>query len=317
MNAAIEAVLPLTAAQRGIYLETRVDAATYLGQLVVEVRGPVDSARIAQAWLEVQQHHAGLRSCIGTYRETQVLVIRAQVLAGARRFDLRSAGLPVARAEAMHICDDERRRGIDIVRGPLARLTVIDVSPNCTWLCLTHHHIGLDGASVRTVLADLAARCDAAPLKPTAALDDLLRAWPEPAGAGVPGPRGGAAEYLLDRGTDAIAGRAYLCRRQQQYQGSGPAIRDLACGPDHLRLDVRPTDAPPNGSHRRPPLGRPTASGDRRKRSHGGDAHGHRARYRAGADNSVSGRRRGTDGRAPSSSRCAAPARVRARADAP
>lgn len=247
MNAAIEAVLPLTAAQRGIYLETRVDAATYLGQLVVEVRGPVDSARIAQAWLEVQQHHAGLRSCIGTYRETQVLVIRAQVLAGARRFDLRSAGLPVARAEAMHICDDERRRGIDIVRGPLARLTVIDVSPNCTWLCLTHHHIGLDGASVRTVLADLAARCDAAPLKPTAALDDLLRAWPEPAGAGVPARAGEPlSTFSIAERTRSLVGRTCAAdsssiREAARRSGTSPAVLIISAWMCALRT-LRQTD---------------------------------------------------------------------------
>ena len=250
MNAAIEAVLPLTAAQRGIYLETRADAATYLGQLVVEVRGPVDSARIAQAWLEVQQHHAGLRSCIGTYRQTQVLVIRTQVLAGARRFDLRSAGLPLSRAEAMHICDDERRRGIDIVRGPLARLALIDVSPDCTWLCLTHHHIGLDGASVRTVLADLAARYDAAPLKPTAALDDLLRARPEPVGAGVPVRAGEPlSTFSIAERTRSLVGRTCAAdsssissiREAARRSGTSPAVLIISAWMCALRT-LRQTD---------------------------------------------------------------------------
>ena len=185
MNPGVEAVLPLTAAQRGIYLETSAHAATYLGQFVVELCGSWSSALLAQAWLEVQEHHAGLRSHIGTYREAKVLVVRSRPPSQAGRFDLRSAERHLARAEAARICDDEARRGIDISRGPLARLTLIDVEADTTWLCLTHHHIGLDGVSIRTVLEDLATRCAAVPLKPTAALDELLRAWPEPGGATV------------------------------------------------------------------------------------------------------------------------------------
>ncbi|SHJ72365.1 Phosphopantetheine attachment site [Tessaracoccus bendigoensis DSM 12906] len=107
-----------------------------------------------------------------------MLVVRGEAGPPPASFDLRSAG-DDARVEANRICDDEIDRGIDLRHGPLARLTVIEVEEGCIWLCMTHHHLGLDGVGLRTAMEDLVRLCVGLDLRQTAQLDEVLRAWLE------------------------------------------------------------------------------------------------------------------------------------------
>lgn len=174
----IEAVLPLTRTQRGIHVVASSDPESYVAQWVVEVRADWSLQQVAAAWLDLQQHHAALRSHLSSFRGVPVLVVPSGAGPSPSMFDV-SAAPGGRRREASRICDDELDRGVHLETDPLIRLTVIRVEDDCLWFCLTHHHLGLDGLGVRTTLDDLVRRCSGQELRLAARLDVVLRSWLE------------------------------------------------------------------------------------------------------------------------------------------
>jgi len=156
---AIEAVLPLLSSQQGIYVESRNRTAQYVSQQRIEITGPLDGRRLSAAWHETCRAHQALRTLIRnvTGQLVQVVTLEPRA-AAAQQFEVSAADPEDQVPIANQICAEELRHGFDLGVGPLVRLALIRFSADRALLCLTHHHIVLDGRSCQVILDDLARR---------------------------------------------------------------------------------------------------------------------------------------------------------------
>lgn len=162
-NSPVEAVLPLLSSQHGIYVECKDQPALYVSQQRIEIHGPLDSPRLDAAWHETCQAHQALRTSIRDLKGHLVQVVAAESRAAAlQEFDVSDADAGGQAPIANEICAEELRRGFDLARGPLVRLALIRFNASRALLCVTHHHIILDGHSLQLVLDDIARRYDRA-----------------------------------------------------------------------------------------------------------------------------------------------------------
>src|SRR5262249_26511918 len=75
--------------------------------------------------------------------------------------DLRSYEGPEQEQEVRHLAMLETRKPFDLTRGPLLRLTVLQLSENKHVLLLTMHHIVSDGWSMGVLMRELTVLYDA------------------------------------------------------------------------------------------------------------------------------------------------------------
>jgi aryl carrier-like protein len=174
---AIEAILPLLPSQRGIFVESQVMPLRYTGQQQIELIGLADTARLGASWLDVCQAHQGLRTSFRRFGKQLLQVIHAAPQPGAlQMFDLTGVHADDRALTASAICEDECRRGVDLNRGPVARLALLQMDADRVRLCLTHHHIAVDGRSLSVIYDDLARRYDEMlPEGARATLIDVMR----------------------------------------------------------------------------------------------------------------------------------------------
>ncbi|MEU3462652.1 condensation domain-containing protein [Streptomyces sp. NPDC006733] len=144
--------VPLSHAQRRMWLMDRLGqgGALYSVPFATRLRGPLDVAALGAALTALVARHDILRTRYGQhgdepYQET----------------------LPAPEAIAVPVLDavgdgvtaltEQARRPFDLAAGPLPRALVLRHGPQDHTVMLTFHHISIDGASLRTVAAELAA----------------------------------------------------------------------------------------------------------------------------------------------------------------
>ena len=151
----VAAVYPLTPVQTGMLfhaLAGRQDSA-YVVQHTSELAGALDVQRLRAAWEAVVAEHAALRTAFlfeGLDEPMQVVRERVQV----PWHDLDWSDVPAAEyPQRLHtFLDDDRRRGFDLARAPLLRVTSIRLSPDRHQVVWTYHHIAVDGWSSVLIL---------------------------------------------------------------------------------------------------------------------------------------------------------------------
>lgn len=146
MNAApgVEDIYPLTPMQRGMLFHSISDPTVYLQQFTARLSG-VDVDRFEAAWRAVVHLHPILRSAFlweETDRPIQAVLDRAEVVI------IRDAGDP-----STGMAEDLAEFALH--RAPLLRLRVTDLGDGGHHFTWTHHHLLLDGWSVRRVLDDV------------------------------------------------------------------------------------------------------------------------------------------------------------------
>ena len=154
----VEDVYPLSAMQQGLLFHSLFDPASalYLEQLNFKVRGPLDPARLRDAWETVASRHEMLRSGVVWQGLAEpVHVIRR----GARPpmlFEDLSSLDDDARSRRLeaHLAEDAAR-GFDLSTGPLTRIAVFRHAPDVHGIVWTHHHLILDGWSVQLILGEV------------------------------------------------------------------------------------------------------------------------------------------------------------------
>jgi amino acid adenylation domain-containing protein len=155
----IEDLYPLSPLQQGLLFHSLYapDSGAYVEQLVYPLgEDGADLPLLEQAFQSLLELHPILRTAFVWERKDQPLQV---VLRRARlpQEALDWSDLPgrERRARWEHFLAADRRRGFDLSRPPLWRITLARLSGEELFLVLTYHHILLDGWSVSLVLRDL------------------------------------------------------------------------------------------------------------------------------------------------------------------
>ncbi|MFF0724258.1 amino acid adenylation domain-containing protein [Streptomyces sp. NPDC004134] len=153
-------VLPLSPLQEGLLFHALYDDQApdaYIGQLILDVDGPLDPRLVRTAWQALLDRHAGLRAGFrqpaGMTRPVQVVVEDVEL--PWREEDLSGLGAAEARAESERIADAERARRFDPSQPPLLRVALLRIGTERYRMVLTLHHIALDGWSLPIVLREM------------------------------------------------------------------------------------------------------------------------------------------------------------------
>nr|BAX90000.1 Non-ribosomal peptide synthetase [Kibdelosporangium sp. AK-AA56] len=158
-------VLPLTPLQEGLYFHARYEQnATdiYLVQLVVDLEGTVDSARLRGAGQALLARHPNLRAAFRQRRDgSPVQVVPGRATLPWTETDLTVPAETDAELAWQRLMDADRDRGFDPATPPLLRFTLARLPGDRSRLLISHHHILLDGWSVAVLLRELLALYEA------------------------------------------------------------------------------------------------------------------------------------------------------------
>ncbi|WP_327428256.1 condensation domain-containing protein [Streptomyces sp. NBC_01236] len=148
--------LPLTPQQRGVYFLHCLapDSAVYNVPIVLRVRGGLDRERLRAAVDALQSRHQALRLTVEE-RDGQVLQL-IQSAEAAAPVEVSWTRLPGADAETA--AGEAVRRAaqpFDVVRGPLMRVDVVELSPDDHALVLCFHHLIIDEVAATALAGEL------------------------------------------------------------------------------------------------------------------------------------------------------------------
>jgi amino acid adenylation domain-containing protein len=154
----VEGIYELSPLQEGLLVESLAapQAALYVEQVVLELKGPLSMPMLAQAWNRMAARHAILRTAFH-WRDLErpLQVVHRRVTIPVSHADLRA--LPPERrgsAVALYL-EQDRARGFDFERAPLLRIGVLRHGAARQQLVLTLHHILLDGWSLGIVIDEV------------------------------------------------------------------------------------------------------------------------------------------------------------------
>ncbi|GAA2477041.1 amino acid adenylation domain-containing protein [Streptomyces longisporus] len=159
---ALADVLPLTPLQEGLlfhalYAHERDAKDVYLVQLVLDLDGVVDAARLRVAGQALLDRHPNLRAAFRRRRGGgPVQVIPHKALLPWTEAELTGPGVDTE-AEWARLLEEDRDRDFDPATPPLLRFTLARTGERRHRLLITHHHILLDGWSVSVLVQELLA----------------------------------------------------------------------------------------------------------------------------------------------------------------
>lgn len=145
-------VWPLTPLQEGLLfhaLLAQQDVDAYHVQLVVDLEGGVDQARLAGAAQALMDRHESLRT-VFDHRDDGTIV---QLSLGHVPVDWSTLSATADQAEELIARDREIH--FDMRETPLIRFVLVDLGGGRSRLVITNHHIVLDGWSMPLLVADL------------------------------------------------------------------------------------------------------------------------------------------------------------------
>ncbi|WP_079254625.1 amino acid adenylation domain-containing protein [Streptomyces sparsogenes] len=153
-------VLPLTPLQEGLLFhavyEHQAELDVYAVQLVLDLEGPLEAARLKAAAGALLRRHPNLRAAF-RYRGNgdPVQLIPRAVEVPWTETDL-SGLAPGERAdEARRLTDEDRVRRFDVRRPPLLRFIVMDLGGGAHRVVLTAHQMLFDGWSMPLIVREL------------------------------------------------------------------------------------------------------------------------------------------------------------------
>ncbi|MEO3977768.1 amino acid adenylation domain-containing protein [Streptomyces sp. CAU 1734] len=154
----IEDVLPLTPLQEGllfhsVYDETSLDV--YVAQLLIDLTGPLDPARLRRAAEALVSRHTCLRAGFIRDGDSPLQVVLREVTVPWRQTDLSHLTGEDRTAELDRLVEADRIHRFDLEQPPLIRFLVVTTGPGRHRLVMTNHHIVLDGWSTPLLMRDL------------------------------------------------------------------------------------------------------------------------------------------------------------------
>jgi hypothetical protein len=154
----IQDIYPLSHLQCGLLFQTLYEPnqQVYISQSRFSLKGQLLAPCLQESFQRAINRHDILRTCFlweGLPEPVQIV----QRFAPLRWEEHDWRGRPAnSRKSALDIfAEDDRKRGFDLTRAPLMRLTLIRISEDETELIWTWHHILIDGWSVAQLLTEL------------------------------------------------------------------------------------------------------------------------------------------------------------------
>jgi amino acid adenylation domain-containing protein len=148
---------PLSFAQQRLWFLARLrpDDTAYNVAAAVEVRGPVDTGALAEAFRLVAARHEALRTTFGEVDGEPVQVVHTVGAMSLPVVDLSGSGEEGDEAE--RLARAEAARPFDLGRGPLLRTVLVRTAPERHLLLLTLHHLVSDAWSMGVLIREVSA----------------------------------------------------------------------------------------------------------------------------------------------------------------
>jgi len=133
----------------------------YLTQATWEL-GDIDGQAMAEAWREVARRNTVLRTrLVWEVVDRPLQVVEREAPLPVTLLDWSDRGPAEQETALEDLLEEGRRRGIDLRRAPLARVTLIKAGPAAWRIAFEFHHLLLDGWSTAALLADILTVYDA------------------------------------------------------------------------------------------------------------------------------------------------------------
>ncbi|MFE1771578.1 MupA/Atu3671 family FMN-dependent luciferase-like monooxygenase [Streptomyces sp. NPDC059008] len=175
------AALPSTPNQRLVWAAAQFGAETnsaYNLRRLLSLSGELDTRAVRAAFRTLVDRHEALRVAFSDDGATQT--VRTDVDTDLELVDLSGLDEAARDREVTALLEEEAARPFDLARGPLLRGTLLTVGPREHLLCLTAHHVAVDGSAENVLL------------------DELGRLYAHEIGVGEPlAPAPRLADYLL------------------------------------------------------------------------------------------------------------------------
>ena len=134
----------------------------YVQQLVCTLREPLNVSYFRDAWQQLLERHAVLRTSFHLdVHDQPVQEVHEWVDWELEESDWREVGIPERERRLASYLRDDRRRGFALERPPLWRLHLVRLGQNDYRLVWTSHHALFDGRSRVILLHELFALYDA------------------------------------------------------------------------------------------------------------------------------------------------------------
>ncbi len=160
--------IPLSSAQQRLWFIDQLDPASSLYNInrALRLRGPLDSAKLAEAVQSIARRHEILRTTFVAHEGRPMQQLAPSITLPLTVHDLLPWPASTREAEAEQIINTESKQPFDLARGPLARVTLVRLASEDHLLLLSIHHIIADAWAVKIFFQELAAfyRDDAASL---------------------------------------------------------------------------------------------------------------------------------------------------------
>jgi amino acid adenylation domain-containing protein len=151
----IETMYPLSPMQQGMLFHTLLapEAGVYIPQVCFDLAGKLDPAALQQAWQEVLNHHATLRTAFyWERRDKPFQVVFRQVELPWQQLDWQEIPIEEQPDRLQDWLQRDRQQGFDLQQPPLMRLTLIQRSATQFYFIWTQHHLLLDGWSAALLI---------------------------------------------------------------------------------------------------------------------------------------------------------------------
>lgn len=140
---------PLSSMQQGMLYQTLASPGdgTYTIVVSYRLKGALDVPRFVDAWQAVVNHQPVLRTSFDWVDRTEaVQIVHPHAPVEWRQEDWRQIEQASHLERLQQLLEAEQRRGFDLSRAPLLRLTIIRCGDDVHEVVLSHHHILMDGS---------------------------------------------------------------------------------------------------------------------------------------------------------------------------
>ena len=156
----IKAIYPLSPVQQGMLFHTLHTPASgvYFEQLICTLDEGLDVSALKASWQRVVERHPILRTFfVWEHRDRPLQIVREQVKLPWEEYDWRGDNLAKKQAQLEGFLEIDRRRGFDLTKAPLMRLSLIRVTQETYQFVWSFHHILMDGWCLPLILKEVSA----------------------------------------------------------------------------------------------------------------------------------------------------------------
>ncbi len=233
----------LTEAQRELWLAAQMGnhaSAAFVDSVTLSLRGRLQPEALTKAVNEVVARHDSLRS---TFSDNGLeRLVTAELVLDITFIDLSGLEQREKTARLTAFIADERGKIFDLRRGPLLRSRLIKLAEDDHVLCLTTHHLAVDGWSLGVLLSELgviySTVCKGEPPRLPAAVQfsDYVR-WEE--GRRQSGDSAASEAYWLEKFKEPVPILDLPLDRPRPAEKTYDAAREQLVLPSYLCKELR------------------------------------------------------------------------------